>query len=115
MRRVPGQRGAGISRIDLIAEIVARPVAHEMDQARARAAGVRRDAVELGTDRVHHIDVAARLASADGVGPARRAAFDDAEQGGGVVLDVEPVARLAAIAVDGQRPALQRIENGQRG
>ena len=114
VRRRPGQRRLGARRIDLVAEIVARTVGDEMDQPLARAGRIRQTAVQMGADRAHHIQVAARLAGADRVGGARLAVLQHAHQRGGVILDEHPVAPVGAVAVDRQGLALQRVQRDQR-
>ena len=108
------QRRLGSRRVDLVAEIVPGTVGDEMDQPFARTGGVRQPTVQLGADRAHHVEVAARLASADRVGGARLALLQHAHQRGGVVLDEDPVAPVGAVAVDRQRLAFQRVQRDQR-
>ena len=68
-----------------------------------------------GADRAHHVEVAARLPRADGVGGAGRGrCSSDADQRLGVILHEQPVARVGAVAVNRQRLALQRIQRDQR-
>ena len=57
------------------------------------------------------LDVLALLAAADVVGLARRALAQHELDPGAVILDVEPVADLAAVAVDRQRLALERVRD----
>ena len=71
-------------------------------------------AIELGADRAHHVQIAARLACADRVGGARLAVLEHPHQCRGVVLDEDPVAPVGAVAVDRQRLALQRVQRHQR-
>jgi hypothetical protein len=52
--------------------------------------------------------------SADVVGRAGLALFQDQSQGAGVVVDIQPVAHVVALAVDRQRLAFQRVEDHQR-
>src|SRR5690606_26380538 len=60
------------------------------------------------------IDVALFVVAADVVGFTGHAGFDHAQQGAGVVFDIEPVADLQALAVDGQGFAFQGVEDDQR-
>ena len=102
VRRGPGQRGLGARRIDFVAEIVARPIHDELDQPFARPKWIGHPAIEMCTDGAHDLKVAARLAGADRVGGARLAVLQDAEQGGRMVLDEDPVSPVGAVAVNRQ-------------
>ena len=65
-------------------------------------------------DPAHDLDVLALVRAADVVGLARPAALEDGMDAAAEVLDVEPVAHLAAVAVDGQAVAVQRVEDAER-
>ena len=65
-------------------------------------------------DPAHDLDVLALVRAADVVGLARPAALEDGVDAAAEVLDVEPVAHLAAVAVDGQAVAVQRVEDAER-
>jgi hypothetical protein len=69
---------------------------------------------EQFAEQADHLDVLAFVVAADVVGLARRATFQDPNQGAGMVVDVEPVANLVALAVDRQRLAVQGVEDHQR-
>ena len=63
---------------------------------------------------MNHVDVAHFGPRPDQIGLARPAAFGDAPQGGDVIVDVEPVAHVRALAVNRQRLADHGVEHGQR-
>src|ERR1700750_3008388 len=69
--RRPGQGRLSVRWIDLIAEIVTRPIRYELDQPLAWTGWIRLAPVELGADRAHHIEVAARLFRSDPGGGTR--------------------------------------------
>ena len=54
------------------------------------------------------------LRAADVVGLAGPPTLQDRGQRAGVVLDVQPVAHVGAVAIDRQRLALQRLQDDQR-
>ena len=58
---------------------------------------------------VHDVEIGALVAAADIVGLADRAALQDERERVGVILDVEPVANVQAIAIDGQRLAREAL------
>ena len=63
---------------------------------------------------LHHLDVLALVGAADVVGLAGAAVHQHRVDAAAEVLDVEPVADLAAVAVDRQRVAVERVEDHQR-
>ncbi len=63
---------------------------------------------------LHHLDVLALVGAADVVGLAGAAVHQHRVDAAAEVLDVEPVADLAAVAVDGQGVAVERVEHRQR-
>src|SRR6266567_3337182 len=91
--RAPAELALDLRWVDGVAEVVARPVGHELDElVVAAATRPRRDAVELGADGAHHVDVALLAARADDVGLAHAPTRQHAGDGAAVVLDVDPVA-----------------------
>ncbi len=114
VRRGPVQRGGGAGRVDLVAEVVAGAVGDELDQPLPRAGRVGHQLVQRGADGAHDLQVGARLPGADGQGGAGLRLLDSEHQGLGVVVDEQPVPLVGAVAVDGQRLALQRVERDQR-
>ncbi|MNI01511.1 hypothetical protein D3C73_543600 [compost metagenome] len=76
--------------------------------------GLRTQAIHQLADAGDDIDVAALVAAADIVGLADPAPFGDDIEGTGVILDIEPVANVGAIAVNRQRLAIESVEDDQR-
>jgi hypothetical protein len=70
--------------------------------------------VEEGADGVNDFDVRFFVQAADVVGLADAAFLEDEPDGGGVVFDVEPVADLHAVAVDGEIFAFEGVEDDER-
>src|SRR5690606_19745156 len=98
-------------RLDLVgaqrvAEVVARAVADVLDE---RLVG----ADELD-DPPHDLDVLLLVRPADVVDLARPALAQHEVDRTREVLDVEPVAHLAAVAVDGQVVAVEGVEDHER-
>ena len=63
--------------------------------------------VEQAADRADDVDVLALAVAADVVGLARLARAQDQRQRLGMVLDMQPVAHVLALAVDRQALAAQ--------
>ena len=81
--------------------------------ARAGAGGVGHERVERGADGADDLEVGARLLGADGERGAGLGAFDGEHEGFGVVVDVEPIALVGAVAVDRQPLALEGVERDE--
>ena len=81
-------------------------------RARARSASASAPVSEM--IRLDHLDVRKLVGPADVVGLARHPALEDDVDRRGEVLDEEPVAHLRAVAVDRDRVAVERVEDGQR-
>src|SRR4051794_14787843 len=91
--RLPAELAHLVGR-QAVATVVPGPVGHVLDQ-RLVAAGQREDAS-------HHVDVRRLVRAADVVDLARQPVAEHRVDRAGEVLDVEPVAHLATVAVDGQ-------------
>ena len=91
--------------VDRVAAIVARPVLDVADQGRVGAGQLE--------DAVGDLDVLVVLA-ADVVDLTRRALVEDELDPGAVILGVQPLPHLLAVAVDGQRLALERVRDEER-
>jgi hypothetical protein len=70
--------------------------------------------VENGADGVDDIDVVALAAASDVIGLAAPAVVQHAAEGRAMVLDVEPVANVLAVAVHRKSLALQCVVDHQR-
>lgn len=108
--RPPAQRTFQLRTIDGVAPVVAGTIRHRLEQPRVRRLGWPTD-VEQGAELVDEIEIAHLGAAADAVGLARFAPFEDDAQRAGVIVDMQPVADVAAVAVDRQRLATQRVVN----
>ena len=91
-----------------------RPVGHEGDQVGIGPGRPRPQAVETGADRLDHGQVGPLVEPADVVGASRRPPLEHDLQRARVVLHVQPVADLVALAVDRQRLARERLDDHQR-
>src|SRR5687768_13395115 len=105
--RGPAQLALDLARIDRVTQVVPGPILHVGDEAEDLRLGHARLACDGLTQALHHIDVLDLVVSADVVRLAVVAGLDHAPDGLAVVGDVEPVADVFALAVDGQRLALE--------
>ena len=110
----PAELALDLARVDRVASVVAGPVGHVLDQAEVRALGIGPHLVEQGADGLDDLDVRLLVPAADVVGLADPAARQHLADRGAVVLDVEPVAHLHAVAVDRQRLAGEGVDDHQR-
>src|SRR5262249_20675570 len=110
----PAQLAAEFGRIDGVAEIVPRTVGHELDE---RAARTRRQTADGGIERIadalDNLEVAALLASSDRVGFTDASALYHLAQRARVVIDVDPIAHIAAVAVNRNPLARKRLDDRQ--
>src|SRR5437867_13169700 len=106
-RGAPAQRLTRTSRVARIAPVVAGAVADEALQIRVggdsgprerRVLRCGMDALELRAQRVHDLDVRALAEPAEVVPLARHPALEREQNSRAVVLHVEPVAHVAAVA-----------------
>ena len=79
-----------------------------------RAIRVGTQFVENIADRLHDLDVALLVTSADIVGLADNAIARHEHQGRGMVFDIEPVADVFASPVNRKRLSLDGVEDHQR-
>ena len=96
---------AQLRRVDGVAAVVARPVLDVPDDVRARPGQVE--------DALHDVHVLALLA-AQVVGLARRALPQRDLDPVAVVLDMQPLAALLAVAVDGQVQPVEGVRDEER-
>ena len=110
-RRLPTELAADLAGVDGIASIVTGPVFDERDEAPTRGAAHERaePGIEQITEGLDDGQVLALAVAADVVGLAEPAARQHLEAGGAVVGDVEPVADVLAVAVDGQARAFAGV------
>ena len=79
-----------------------------------RAVGAWTQLVEDATDRLDHFEIRALVVSAYIVCLARHALLVHQAERGDMVVDMQPVANVGALAIDRQRLAVQAIEDDQR-
>lgn len=91
-RGLPAELAAELGRVDRVAAVVAGAVAHPVEVVLGAAEGPE--------DLAQHGDVVQLAVGADQVGLADAAAGEDAPHGGAVVLGVDPVADVPAVAVE---------------
>ena len=89
---LPAELAAELGRVDGVAAVVAGAVAHPVEVVLGAAEGLQ----DLAQDG----QVVALAVGTDEVGLADAAAGEDAPHGGAVVLGVDPVADVAAVAVE---------------
>src|SRR5712691_7154941 len=115
LARLPAELAAELCRIHRIAPVVAGPVGDKADEARVRPMGRGwRELVEEAADLGHDLEVGALAVTADVVALARPPANEDGMQRAGVILDIEPVADIVALAVDRDRLTRQRLQDRER-
>ena len=70
--------------------------------------------VEDGADRGHQIDIATLILATHVVTAAQLPSLQDRQQRIGMVFDIEPVAYLQPLSVNGDWPAFQRVQDHHR-
>ncbi len=115
--RRPAQFAFELAGIDGVASIMAWSIFDKADQLGIGASitsMLGRQFVEQRTDAVHHLQIALLIVPADGIGFADGTAHEYGQQGLHMVVDIQPVAHLKAIAIDRQRLTGQGIEDDPR-
>ena len=121
-RGAPAELAADLRRVDRVAPIVAGPIGHERLQraiaVRAVERRVRRRRPQLVERVAQPIDdlrgSSARCRRRCCTSRPARPFSQHQQQAGAVILDVQPVAHVAAVAVDRQRTPLERVQDHQR-
>ena len=103
MRRLPAELAAELGRVDRVAAVVAGAVAHPVEVVLGAAEGPE----DLAQDG----DVVQLAVGADQVGLADAAAGQDGPDGGAVVLGVDPVADVPAVAVEPGADAVDEVRD----
>ena len=98
---LPAQLAAELRGVDGVAAVVAGAVAHPVEVVRGPA-----HALE---DGAQHVDVEPLAVGADEVGLAHLTLGEDGPHGAGVVVGVDPVAHVAAVAVELGAHAVQDV------
>ena len=101
--RLPAELAAELGGVDRVAAVVAGAVAHPVE--------VVLGAPEAFEDLAQHGDVVQLAVGADQVGLADAAAGEDAPHGGAVVLGVDPVADVPAVAVELGADAVDEVRD----
>lgn len=104
--RLPAEFVVNLRRVDGVTAVMALAVRDVLNQVLALA--------EFLEDGLDDIDIRAFIVSADVVDFADTALLQDEVDGMAVILDIEPVADILAIAVDRQLLVGQRIDDHQR-
>ena len=111
----PAEIALDLRRIDRVAAIMAGAIGHVRDLRFAfSSVGERPALVDERADRLHDMDVLALGVAADVVDLADAADLEHAADRGAMILDVQPVAHVASVAVDRQRLAGERLLDHQR-
>lgn len=104
--RLPAELRVDLRRVDGVAAVVALAVGDVLDEVFGLA--------ELLEDGLDDVDVGALIVTANVVDLANAALLQDQVDGMAVILDVEPVANILAVAVDRQLLIGQRVDDHQR-
>ena len=104
--RFPAEFRVDFRRVDSVTAVVAFAVGDVLDEVFGLA--------ELLEDGLDDVDVGALIVAADVVDLADAALLQDQVDGMAVVLDIEPVADVLAVAVDRQLLVGQRVDDHQR-
>ena len=104
--RLPAEFRVDLRRVDGVAAVVAFAVGDVLDEVFGLA--------ELLEDGLDDVDVGALIVAADVVNLADATLLQDQFDGMAVVLDVEPVTDVLAVAVDWQLLVGQRVDDHQR-
>ncbi len=102
---MPAKR-AQLGGVERIAAIVTLPVLHRCDE--------RRGLLKEFQDLVGQIDIFHLVAAADVVHLTVRAALDHAVERAAVIEHVQPVAHVAAVAVEWHRNVVEKIGDEER-
>ena len=113
--RVPAQFAFELAGVDGVAPVVARAVGDEADKLRVRGVGrLWAHFIEQRADGRHDVEIRPLVPAADVVRFARTARGEYGADGAAMIAHKQPVAHLAAIAIDGQRLAGEGVRDHQR-
>src|SRR4030088_1349914 len=113
--RLPFQLISDFRRIDRITPVVTRTILHECDLIPARSTiGSWTFFFEDVANRMNYVDVGLLVFAPNVVGVAKIPRMQNGPDGCAVIFDIKPVAYLQPVAIDRQRPSLQRVVNHQR-
>ena len=107
----PAEFAGDFGGVEGVTAVVTGAVGDEGDQVAAGTGGEGRGHfVEEIAEGGDHVEVCAGGAGADVVDLAGAAVVEDGAEGGAVVVHEEPVAEVAAVAVEGSRAAMEGVE-----
>ena len=115
----PAQFSCDLGRIDRVAPVVARAIAHAGDQAGV-GGSLGPQPIHQSADRFHHIAIGALTGAAVITGTTHAIALAQPAAGGRqqqrlhVIFHVEPIAHIRAIAIEGDRLTGHRLEDHHR-
>src|SRR5256885_1821431 len=113
VRRCPSELAADLRRVDRVAAIVAGAIGDELLQpSPALGAGPQR--IDRVADAIDNLQVRSLVAAADVVLLSEPAGSKYGQQSRAVVVHVQPVADMATVAVNRQRPVLDRVQDRER-
>ena len=104
MRRAPAELPTQLRCVDCATAVMTGAVGDQIERIRGLA--------QLGKDRPYDLEVAPLAVRADDVALPRPAACEDCPDGGAVVVHVNPVAHVAAVAVELRSLAAQDERDG---
>ena len=113
-RGLPTKLFLEFRRVDSIPRIVARTVGNVGNQAQRVALGVTQNAVHGLNHNLDEVDVFPLIEAANVVGFSHFALVENKVNCAGVVFDIEPIAHILALAIDGQGFALADIVDKER-
>ena len=112
--RSPSQLPLNLARIHRVSPIVPRPILHICDEFFARISLAWRHLIDQIADRLNDFDVGLLVPAPNVVGIAGSSLAQHSGDGVAMILHVEPVANVLAVAVHWQWLAVSRIQNDQR-
>ena len=110
----PSELALEFAAIDGIAQVVAGAVGDVGDEVEVGSLGAPQQTVHGLDEHLDDVDVLPLVEASDVVRLGDLSLVEDEVDGAGVVNDVEPVAHVLALAVDGQRLAVAYIVDKQR-
>ena len=93
---------------------MSQTVSHVSDKVQRVTVRIAQQSVNSLYQHLYYVDVLPLVEASDVVGLGRPPRVEYQVDGAGVVLDVEPVAHVLALAVDRQRPAVAYVVDEQR-
>ncbi len=112
MGRGPAEIALDLSGVDGVAAVVAGAVGDEGDEAAGVPAEGGLELVDEIADELDEVEVGLLVVAADVVGLAKRSLSQNGPESLAVVADVEPVADVHAVAIDGDGfPGLDALDD----